>query len=99
MLQRLPVDAMKLDGAFTRSVIHTPRGSTVLEAVLRLAHTLDLRTFADGVESAEQLRELGHLGCYAAQGLHIAPPMPAAAVEALPAVRRRTSARRLGPGG
>jgi diguanylate cyclase (GGDEF)-like protein/PAS domain S-box-containing protein len=89
VLHGLPVDAMKLDGAFTRTLLASPRSTTVVEAVLRLADALDLTTIADGVESASQLQELEQLGCDAAQGLHIAPPMPASAVEALSAVRRQ----------
>jgi diguanylate cyclase (GGDEF)-like protein/PAS domain S-box-containing protein len=89
-LQHLPVDAMKLDGTVTRSVAGSARSRTVVQAILSLAGALDLTTFADGVESAEQLHELEDLGCDAAQGLHIAPPMPATDLAALPGVRRRT---------
>jgi len=88
-LQHIPVDGMKLDGAFTRSLGQGPRSATVVAAVLNLAHALELSTFADGVETAEQEDDLAGLGCDGAQGLHIARPRPAEELETDPAVSRR----------
>src|SRR5207244_3939043 len=46
-LQRLPVDAVKLAGTWTRSLGSDPRAATVVQAVLSLASALHLATYAD----------------------------------------------------
>jgi EAL domain-containing protein (putative c-di-GMP-specific phosphodiesterase class I) len=48
-----------------------------------LARVLDLEVIAEGVERGEQLQTLTKLGCDIAQGHHLSPPRPAAAIEAL----------------
>jgi diguanylate cyclase (GGDEF)-like protein/PAS domain S-box-containing protein len=74
-LTRLPVDILKLDRAFVAGLDGTPKGSAIAEAVAGLAHTLHLRTTAEGVETAEQAAELTALGYTTAQGYLYARPM------------------------
>jgi diguanylate cyclase (GGDEF)-like protein/PAS domain S-box-containing protein len=88
-LQHIPVDGVKLDGAFARFAGRGSRSATIVEAVLNLGHALELSTFADGVEAAEEQYQLERFGCDAAQGQYIAPPTPATQLHTLPDVNRR----------
>ncbi|MGZ4619657.1 MAG: EAL domain-containing protein, partial [Frankiaceae bacterium] len=55
----------------------------VVQAIIRLAHALDLTSVAEGVETADQLRVLTDLGCDMAQGYYIAASASAVAVTTL----------------
>ena len=81
-LHKLPVDALKIDRSFVRSLLLTDRPA-IVESILALARTLATNVVAEGVESELQARELERLGCWQAQGFFFAPPLPPAAVEDL----------------
>ena len=96
-LQRMPIDAVKIDKSFVDGVTGGPEESAVARAILALAATLRLDTVAEGVEEAGQARELADLGCRWAQGFHFSRPVaapemarlagrPASAVPGEPAV-------------
>jgi diguanylate cyclase (GGDEF)-like protein/PAS domain S-box-containing protein len=76
-LQRFPLDVLKVDKAFVDGVAHGPEESALAAAIIRLGHTLHLRTVAEGVESPEQVAHLRRLGCQDAQGYLFAHPLPA----------------------
>jgi len=76
-LQRFPLDVLKVDKAFVDGVAHGPEESALAAAIIRLGHTLHLRTVAEGVESPEQVAHLRRLGCQEAQGYLFARPLPA----------------------
>jgi len=75
-LNRLPVDALKIDRSFLESFGENPSNTIIVEAVISLAHSLGLEVTGEGVESAEQLELLRELGCDFAQGYHLARPLP-----------------------
>lgn len=77
-LARLPVNVVKIDRSFTREMIGSARVAAVVAAVISLAHAMELRAIAEGVETVAQLRQLERFGCNEAQGYLMAPPMPAA---------------------
>ncbi|MCO8277021.1 bifunctional diguanylate cyclase/phosphodiesterase [Actinoplanes sp. TRM 88003] len=79
-LTRLPVDILKIDRSFVAELDGTPTGSAIAEAVIRLAQVLRLRTIAEGIETADQTRELLALGCPTGQGFLYAKPGPLEAV-------------------
>jgi EAL domain-containing protein (putative c-di-GMP-specific phosphodiesterase class I) len=79
-LQRLPVDVLKIDRAFTAEVASGGRGAALARAVVTLAESLGLRTVAEGVETAAQHEALRAIGCRFGQGYLYARPMPAAAL-------------------
>ena len=79
-LSELPLDGVKLDLAFLRGPSSNPEDVSLLTAVTAVARGLKLRVSAQGVETAAQLALLERLGCAEAQGFHLAPPAPAAAV-------------------
>jgi diguanylate cyclase (GGDEF)-like protein/PAS domain S-box-containing protein len=82
-LNRLPVDVLKIDGSFVERLGDNPTNTTIVEAVISLAHALGLEVTGEGVESAEQLAHLRRMGCDFAQGCHLARPLPSEEVEAL----------------
>jgi EAL domain-containing protein (putative c-di-GMP-specific phosphodiesterase class I) len=75
-LQRLPIDVLKIDRSFI-----TPLGSdqstAIVRAIIAMAHSLDLRVVAEGVETERQLSILRMLGCDIAQGYLYSKPLPA----------------------
>lgn len=79
-LMRLPVDFVKIDKSFVRSLGEDPRAAAIVEAIILLAHSLGLEAVGEGVESAEQLESLGSMGCDLAQGYYLARPLPPEAV-------------------
>jgi diguanylate cyclase (GGDEF)-like protein len=76
-LRTLPVHALKIDGAFVRSLKQPgtdPTGEAILSTMVSLAHTLGLTVTAEGVETAEQAQALAELGCDVGQGWHLGLP-------------------------
>jgi EAL domain-containing protein (putative c-di-GMP-specific phosphodiesterase class I) len=77
-LVRLPLDMVKLDAKLTAAANSTGRQHAVLESLLRLAHTLGVQVVAQGIETPEQLRALGRMGCGLGQGPLFSAPLEAA---------------------
>jgi EAL domain-containing protein (putative c-di-GMP-specific phosphodiesterase class I) len=76
-LHRYPVDVVKIDRSFVASLGSGGRADAVSRAVIQLAHDLRITTVAEGVETAEQIRQLRLLGCDIAQGYYFSRPLPA----------------------
>jgi predicted signal transduction protein with EAL and GGDEF domain len=91
-LHKLPVDALKIDRSFVRSLL-LPDRPAIVESILALARTLDTGVVAEGVESEVQALELERLGCRHAQGYYFSPPLSREAAEELLASRRRLAGR------
>jgi len=75
-LRRLPVDCLKVDASFVRSINESGGGGELALAVVNLARTLRLRTVAEGVEHAHQAEFLTRSGCRFGQGYHFSRPLP-----------------------
>ena len=75
-LSKLPVDTMKIDQTFTARMIEDAQSRGIVSAIMALAHTLNLRVTAEGVEKAEQADLLRRLGCDEAQGYLFGRPVP-----------------------
>ncbi len=75
-LSRLPVDILKVDGAFIRD-FHRG-GETIIGATLAMARKLELEVIIEGVETAQAVEQVRRLGATKIQGYHFARPMPAA---------------------
>ncbi|MDR3482935.1 MAG: EAL domain-containing protein [Burkholderiaceae bacterium] len=82
-LQKLPIDVLKIDKSFVRGLGQHQGDAEIVRLILALAHTLNLETIAEGVESREHIAELTKLGCYIGQGYIFSPPVTAAAAELL----------------
>ncbi|HEX2828672.1 MAG TPA: EAL domain-containing protein [Burkholderiales bacterium] len=91
-LKRFPIDAVKLDRAFTTGVTEDAEDASIAEAVITLSHALGLIVVAEGVETADQAAFLGHRGCDEMQGYYVARPMPADACTYMLAQSRKLAA-------
>jgi diguanylate cyclase (GGDEF)-like protein/PAS domain S-box-containing protein len=91
-LQKLPLDALKIDRAFLTENESRPRGAAVLRCVVELAHTLGLRVIGEGVQTTAQLHLLSSLGCDEMQGLLLGRPRFAVTGAAVSGVRVRNPA-------
>jgi diguanylate cyclase (GGDEF)-like protein len=76
-LRDLPVDELKIDQVFIRSLAEGSRSAPLVEAVIRLAHTLGLEVVAEGIEETATEQFLAARGCDTGQGFLYAPAMPA----------------------
>jgi predicted signal transduction protein with EAL and GGDEF domain len=61
-LHNLPIDALKIDRSFVRSLL-LPNRPAIVESILALARTLNTSVVAEGIESDVQAHELDRLGC------------------------------------
>jgi diguanylate cyclase (GGDEF)-like protein/PAS domain S-box-containing protein len=77
-LKRLPVDSIKIDGSFVRDIVTDPNDEAIIQAILAMAHSLDLLVVAEGVETPAQLEALRALHCDEYQGFLESPGLPAA---------------------
>ena len=75
-LRGLPLNEVKIDKSFIKTIGTDSNDSSLVRAIIDLAHDLELDVVAEGVEKAETLELLKSLGCDIAQGNFIAPPMP-----------------------
>jgi diguanylate cyclase (GGDEF)-like protein/PAS domain S-box-containing protein len=81
-LSRLPVDTLKIDRSFIADMGSGPQGLALVSTVIGLAHALNLKVVAEGVETEEQSRLLRLLNCEEMQGFLFSRPVPAAEFEA-----------------
>jgi EAL domain-containing protein (putative c-di-GMP-specific phosphodiesterase class I) len=80
-LSKLPVDEIKIDKLFVDQLGQDARQTAFMGALVNLAHTLDLKVIAEGVEHQAQWDHLRGLFCDGAQGYLISRPLPAAEAE------------------
>jgi diguanylate cyclase (GGDEF)-like protein len=81
-LRDLPVDELKIDRSFVANIGADARSAAIVRSTIELAHALDLRVVAEGVEHAPALAALARFGCDYAQGYHFSRPLPAEAFTA-----------------
>jgi EAL domain-containing protein (putative c-di-GMP-specific phosphodiesterase class I) len=81
-LKRMPIDALKIDKSFVDDVLTDSDDAEIANAIIRLAHALNLRVVAEGVETPEQVAFLKEQGCDEIQGYVIAKPLPQDKVDA-----------------
>lgn len=76
MLKDVKVDALKLDRVFFKEAEDDQRGKSIINSVLHLAQSLNLRTISEGVEIRSQVDFLKEMDCDYIQGYVFAKPMP-----------------------
>ncbi|MES2817408.1 MAG: EAL domain-containing protein [Pseudomonadota bacterium] len=74
-LKRLPVHELKIDRSFVQDLINNRDDAIIVRSTIELAHNMDLKVVAEGVESLEILERLSELGCDIAQGFALSPPL------------------------
>ncbi|WP_016949856.1 EAL domain-containing protein [Anabaena sp. PCC 7108] len=80
-LHGLPIDTVKIDRSFVSRIQKNERNLGILQAIITLAHTLDLDIVAEGIETVEQRDKLRSLGCNYGQGYLLSKPMPASLIK------------------
>jgi len=80
-LDRLPLDYIKLDKALVDHIETTPSKLAICRTIISLAHELQLRVVAEGVETMNQALLLSEAHCNFLQGFVYSKPLPAAAFE------------------
>lgn len=73
-LHKLAFDTMKVDQAFTRSMLEDPRSMAIVEAIVRMGKAIGADIVVEGIETEAMLQALRDLGCDYAQGYLIGKP-------------------------
>lgn len=76
-LRRFPIDIIKIDQAFIRDLSKSSGNASLTKAIIAMAHSLNMKTIAEGVETKEQLIFLNANRCDAIQGYYFSRPVPA----------------------
>ncbi|MCS6774969.1 MAG: EAL domain-containing protein [Chloroherpetonaceae bacterium] len=76
-LNQLPVHHLKIDRSFIRRLGQAEDAMTTVDAIIMLAHAMEVAVTAEGVETPDQCLELQRLSCDAAQGYLFAAPLSA----------------------
>ncbi|MBP1932980.1 sensor domain-containing protein [Ammoniphilus resinae] len=82
-LKRLPIDILKIDKSFVQDLSENAEDAMIIKAIISLAHSLDLKVVAEGVEQKDQLRFLESEGCDMAQGYLFSRPLAAEQIPAM----------------
>jgi diguanylate cyclase (GGDEF)-like protein/PAS domain S-box-containing protein len=83
-LQRLPIDTLKIDRSFVSRIQNRPNGNrNIVEAIISLAHRLDMIVVAEGVETLEQYTILLDMNCPFGQGYLFSKPLSKSQVDEL----------------
>jgi len=75
LLVKLPVRQLKIDRSFIRQLGKSRKAVAVVEAIIRLARELGMKTIAEGIETADQRDRLRALGCDIGQGFYFGRAM------------------------
>jgi diguanylate cyclase (GGDEF)-like protein/PAS domain S-box-containing protein len=83
-LHRFPIDTLKIDRSFVTQMTDNTENAEIVRTIVTLARSLDMEVVAEGVETRDQLRQLGDLGCDYGQGyLFSRPVVPGQAADLL----------------
>jgi len=74
-LHQMPIEALKIDRSFVSAIGSDRTNTSIVQTIIALAHSMDMRVVAEGVETEAQLAKLASLGCDCAQGYHFAKPL------------------------
>jgi diguanylate cyclase (GGDEF)-like protein len=88
-LARFPINTLKIDRSFTMYVTDNGYHAEVVKAIISIAHSLNQKVVAEGVETSEQATILRRYGCHIAQGYWYSQPIKKDAFELLPLLFRQ----------
>jgi EAL domain-containing protein (putative c-di-GMP-specific phosphodiesterase class I) len=80
-LRHFPIDVLKIDRSFVRGITGNLDDAAIASSIITLAHSLNLKVIAEGVETEGQLRHLAALACDAIQGYYFSHPVSATECE------------------
>ncbi len=76
-LKTFPIDTLKIDQTFTSNIFTDLKDASLVDTIINMAHNLDLKVIAEGVETLEQLHFLQQRQCNEAQGYFFSRPISA----------------------
>ncbi|KGP74630.1 EAL domain-containing protein [Pontibacillus yanchengensis] len=76
-LKNFPISTLKIDKSFVADVLENSNNEAITHTIITLAHNLDLKVIAEGVETKEQLDFLTSKDCDFLQGYYFSKPIPA----------------------
>ncbi len=79
-LKNIPLHELKIDKSFVMTLCEDTRNEAIVRTTIELAHGMDLKVVAEGVEDEASLRRIAALGCEQAQGYFLSKPLPNAAL-------------------
>jgi len=82
-LVKLPIDCLKIDRSFVVDMTDNADSREIVAAVVSLAHSLNLKVIAEGVETLQQTKLLEELNCDEIQGYYFSHPVPLQQIEAM----------------
>jgi len=82
-LKRFPIDTLKIDQSFVRDITTDPDDAAIAKTIISMAHDMQLRVIAEGVETEAQKSFLQQRHCDEMQGYFFSRPVPAEAFETL----------------
>jgi len=82
-LAKLPITALKIDQSFVDTMSANAESMTIVSTIISLAHSLNLKVIAEGVETEDQAKVLRHFECDQLQGYLLGRPAPFESVTAL----------------
>lgn len=74
-LKRFPVDTLKIDRSFIMDLDQSPEDAAITRAIIEMAHNLNMRVVAEGVETQRHLDILRDMGCDSIQGFFLSKPI------------------------
>ncbi len=80
-LRKLMFDHLKIDISFIREIVENMQDRSLVQAIISIAKTLNLKTIAEGIENEEQLYIISQLGCEMGQGYFLSRPISAYEIE------------------
>jgi diguanylate cyclase (GGDEF)-like protein/PAS domain S-box-containing protein len=80
-LKKFPVDYVKIDQSFVKDVATDPDATSLVTAIINMAHSLNLKTIAEGVETEDQWKILRLLKCDMAQGYYFSKALKPKEIE------------------
>ncbi len=80
-LRQFPVDALKVDRSLVREMQTDRAAGDIVEMIIALAHKMNLKAIAQGIETSRQMERLLELGCEFGQGYYFSQPMEAKAAQ------------------
>jgi EAL domain-containing protein (putative c-di-GMP-specific phosphodiesterase class I) len=79
-LKRFPFDSVKIDQSFVRGIPQSKDDEAIVEAIIAMAHSLQLKVVAEGVETREQYDFLRAHNCDQIQGFYVSKPIPSSEI-------------------
>jgi predicted signal transduction protein with EAL and GGDEF domain len=76
LLRELPIDILKIDKSFVRTLGENPNDLKIVQAIIGLGKNLGLTVIAEGVETMQQVELLLQYECYFHQGYYFSRPIP-----------------------